>query len=167
MFRNVRSHPSAASSKLGCDGRSVPATVTILIADRFPVVRYGLHQVVDNNPRWVVIAEAEDGLQAVRRAVETQPDVAILGHSLPLLNGVIAAAEILKRTHQTEVLIYATRATSCDLRTLSLLVPEGTFSSRTAAICCSLLSKHFLNTNRSSPRWCGDYCLRPYATTET
>ena len=96
--------------------RSRRKSIRILIADRFPVIREGLRHIVANHPEWNVIAEAGNGFEAVRMAVDTRPDVAILGHSLPLLNGVTATANIRRQAPNTEVLIYTTRANETAIR---------------------------------------------------
>ena len=90
--------------------------IRFLIADEFPVARVGLRLVVESNPGWRVDFEAGDGLEAVRCVVEKRPDVAILGYSLPLLNGVSATASIRERAPEVEVLIYATRASDVVIR---------------------------------------------------
>ena len=56
----------------------------ILIADDHDVVRSGLSTILGGQPGWEVVAEAEDGRQAVQLAAETKPDVAILDYQLPL-----------------------------------------------------------------------------------
>ena len=64
----------------------------ILIADDHDVVRTGLRAILSGQSGWAVVAEAEDGRQAVDLAAENQPDVAILDCQLPVLNGVDATA---------------------------------------------------------------------------
>jgi DNA-binding NarL/FixJ family response regulator len=78
----------------------------ILIADDHDVVRSGLNAILSAQPGWEVVAEAEDGRQAVTLAAETQPDIAILDYQLPLLNGVDATREIRAFQPRTEVLIF-------------------------------------------------------------
>ena len=78
----------------------------ILIANDHDVVRSGLRAILSAQPGWTVVAEAEDGRQAVQLAAETVPDVAILDYRLPLLNGVDATREIRAVQPQTEVLIF-------------------------------------------------------------
>jgi DNA-binding NarL/FixJ family response regulator len=77
----------------------------ILIVDDHDVIRSGLKAILGGQPGWEVVAEAEDGRQAVALAAETQPDVAILDYQLPLLNGVDATREIRTFQPRTEVLI--------------------------------------------------------------
>lgn len=78
----------------------------ILIADDHAVVRSGLRTVIEAQPRWSVVAEASDGKEAVRKALEQKPDVAVLDYSLPLLNGVEVTRQIRARIPSIEVLIF-------------------------------------------------------------
>ena len=77
----------------------------ILIADDHDVVRRGLRSLIEEQQYWKVIAEAKDGRDAVAKVSELKPDIAILDISMPLLNGLDAAKQILKLNRQTKVLI--------------------------------------------------------------
>ena len=50
----------------------------ILIADDHEVVRVGLRRILEAHPNWEIVAEASDGKDAICRAVETKPDVAVI-----------------------------------------------------------------------------------------
>src|SRR5262249_42574615 len=78
----------------------------ILIADDHDVVRSGLRQILEAQPKWEVVAEASDGKEAVSRAIETKPDIAVIDYSLPVLNGVEVTRLIHARLPKTEVLIF-------------------------------------------------------------
>jgi DNA-binding NarL/FixJ family response regulator len=78
----------------------------ILIADDHDVVRSGLRAILDAQEGWVVVAEAANGQEAVERAIETTPDVAILDYSLPLANGAEVTRQLRVRLPKTEVLIF-------------------------------------------------------------
>jgi DNA-binding NarL/FixJ family response regulator len=80
--------------------------VRILIADEHAVVREGLRLHLEANRNWQVVAEANDGGEAMRKAIETTPDVAILALPLPLVNGVALTRQIRKRLATTEVVIF-------------------------------------------------------------
>jgi len=87
--------------------RSEGAVVTrILIADDHEVVRSGLRAILEAHDGWQVVAEACDGKEAVTKAVETEPDVAIIDYSLPMMNGVEATRQIRARVPAAEVLIF-------------------------------------------------------------
>jgi DNA-binding NarL/FixJ family response regulator len=78
----------------------------ILIADDHEVVRSGLRRILEAQPNWEVVAEAGDGKDAISKAIETKPDVAVLDYSLPLVNGIEATRQIRARLPKTEVLIF-------------------------------------------------------------
>jgi DNA-binding NarL/FixJ family response regulator len=78
----------------------------ILIADDHEVVRSGLRAILEAHPGWEVVAEAADGKEAIKQALGTKPDVAVIDYSLPLLNGIEATRQIRKREPRTEVLIF-------------------------------------------------------------
>jgi DNA-binding NarL/FixJ family response regulator len=80
------------------------ANLRLLVADDHDVVRKGVRALLEEQPGWEVAAEAADGRDAVEKAKLVQPDVTILDLSMPELNGLEAAREILK-TVQTKVLI--------------------------------------------------------------
>src|SRR6266481_3189852 len=67
----------------------------ILLADDHAIVRQGLKALLEREG-FAVVAEAEDGQAAVRHARERCPDVAVLDFSMPLLNGLDAAVQILR-----------------------------------------------------------------------
>ena len=70
------------------------------------MVRSGLRKFFETQAGWQVVAEAVDGKEAISKALQTQPDVAILDYSLPLINGVDATRQIRARLPKTEVLIF-------------------------------------------------------------
>jgi DNA-binding NarL/FixJ family response regulator len=82
------------------------AITRILIADDHEVVRSGLRNILDAQTRFEVVAEAADGREAVQKAVETRPDVAVVDYSLPLINGIEATRQIRARSPKTEILIF-------------------------------------------------------------
>ena len=80
----------------------------ILVADNHDIVRAGLRKIFDAHPKWEVVAEAEDGRDAVRKTIETKPDIAVIDYALPMLNGIEVTREIRSRSPKTEVLIFTT-----------------------------------------------------------
>lgn len=79
--------------------------IRILIADDHSVVRSGLRTLLQRTTGFSVVAEAEDGEEAVRLAREHKPDVAILDISMPRLNGVEATRLIKQADPSIKVLI--------------------------------------------------------------
>jgi DNA-binding NarL/FixJ family response regulator len=80
--------------------------VQILIADDHAVVRSGLRTILEARAGWKVVAEAGDGKDAIAKAVELKPDVAIVDYSLPRMNGAEVTRQIRTRAPKTEVLIF-------------------------------------------------------------
>jgi DNA-binding NarL/FixJ family response regulator len=83
----------------------VPLVTRILIADDHPIVRSGVRKVLDAKPDLEVVAEAEDGAEAVEKALADDVHLAILDVSMPRMTGIQAAAELHKRKPELRVLI--------------------------------------------------------------
>ncbi len=79
--------------------------VRVLVADDHEIVRRGLRALIEEQPNWEVAAEACDGRDAVEKAKQTRPDISILDISMPSLNGLEAARQIVRSVAQTKVLI--------------------------------------------------------------
>ena len=71
----------------------VPLVTRILVADDHALVRSGLRKVLDAQPDLRVVAEAQDGAEAVERSLAEDVDLAILDGSMPRLTGIQAAAQ--------------------------------------------------------------------------
>jgi DNA-binding NarL/FixJ family response regulator len=80
-------------------------TVRILIVDDHDLMRRGIKALLQSHAGWEVVGEAHTGREAVTKAEELKPDVAILDISMPDLNGIEAARRIRKSAPNTEVLI--------------------------------------------------------------
>ena len=83
----------------------IPLVTRILVADDFPIVRSGLRKVLDSKPDLEVVAEAEDGAEAVDKALSEDVHLAILDVSMPRMTGIQAAAELHKRKPEISVLM--------------------------------------------------------------
>jgi DNA-binding NarL/FixJ family response regulator len=79
--------------------------VRILLADDHTMVRQGLRKVLEERSDWEVVAEANNGREAVRLAEQHHPDVAIVDVAMPLLNGIETTRQITKRAPGTRVLV--------------------------------------------------------------
>lgn len=69
--------------------------IRVMLADDQALVREGLRKLVDSEPDLTVVAEAEDGLQAVDAARASKPDVAVVDIRMPHLDGIEAARRII------------------------------------------------------------------------
>lgn len=78
--------------------------IRVMIVDDQYIVRSGLATFVSVHPELVLVAEAQDGAEAVRLANATQPDVILMDLIMPRLNGVEATRAILQEHPQIKVL---------------------------------------------------------------
>jgi DNA-binding NarL/FixJ family response regulator len=83
----------------------IPFPVQILIADDHAVVRRGLRSVLEEEPDLKVVAEAETGEDAVKRALEGDVHLAILDVAMPRMTGLQAARELSRRRPELRTLI--------------------------------------------------------------
>jgi DNA-binding NarL/FixJ family response regulator len=82
-----------------------PLKTRVLLADDHAVVRSGLRAVLDGEPDIEVVAEAQDGMEAVEKTLAGDVDLAILDVSMPRLTGLQATAELRRRRRDVRVLI--------------------------------------------------------------
>jgi DNA-binding NarL/FixJ family response regulator len=84
---------------------SEDGNLRILIADDHGIVRSGLKLLLDRQSDLEVVAEAEDGVDALEKALSVRPDLAILDVSMPRMTGLQATHEIRKQAPRVQVLI--------------------------------------------------------------
>jgi DNA-binding NarL/FixJ family response regulator len=77
----------------------------ILIADDHEVVRHGLRSLIREHPEWELVAEVTNGKDAVAKASELKPDIAILDISMPHLSGLDATKQMLKLNPRPKIVI--------------------------------------------------------------
>jgi DNA-binding NarL/FixJ family response regulator len=82
----------------------------LLLADDHALLRLGLRKILEERPEWQVVAEAGDGRAAVRQTLALEPDVAILDIGMPLLNGIEATRQIVRRLPNVGILILSMHA---------------------------------------------------------
>jgi two-component system response regulator NreC len=80
-------------------------TTRILIADDHDVVRAGLRFLLERQEDMEIVGEASDGRQVVRLAGELRPSVIVMDIAMPQLNGIDAAAHILRRIPEMRIII--------------------------------------------------------------
>src|ERR1700688_842367 len=76
----------------------------VLLADDHSLIRQSLRALLEKQG-FQVVSEASDGQEALRSVEKTQPEVAILDISMPVLNGVDAARELVKSSPKTRVIL--------------------------------------------------------------
>ena len=86
------------------------AKLRILLGDDHTLFRQGLRRIIEEHPDWEVVGETGDGREAVKAAAALEPDVALLDINMPLLNGIDATQQIVRRGPRTRVLIVSMHA---------------------------------------------------------
>ncbi|HET8926119.1 MAG TPA: response regulator transcription factor [Candidatus Acidoferrum sp.] len=77
----------------------------ILLADDHALIRRGARALLQGRPGWKVVGEAADGTEALEKAKQLKPDVAIVDISMPELDGVQATRQIREAVPNTKVLV--------------------------------------------------------------
>jgi two-component system, NarL family, nitrate/nitrite response regulator NarL len=79
--------------------------IRVLVADDHPVVRKGLSLCLAQAGPFVIVGEANDGQDALRKAKQLAPDLILMDIDMPLLNGLTAADILRKENPAIKVLI--------------------------------------------------------------
>ena len=74
----------------------VKSVIHILVADDFEAWRVRARHLLQAQSEWKIVAEAADGMEAIRKTIELRPDIALLDISMPHVNGLQAGEAILK-----------------------------------------------------------------------
>ena len=82
----------------------------VLLADDHSIVRRGLRSLIESEPDMQVVAEASDGLEALRLCDEHQPDAIILDVAMPKMNGIEVAERVQKLARPPSVLVLSMHA---------------------------------------------------------
>lgn len=123
----------------------------VLLGDDHTVLRQGLRKILEDCRNWRVVGEAGNGRDAVREALELNPHVAVLDIGMPLLNGIEATRQIVRRAPSVRVLIlsmhsdqaYVTQAMQAGAR--GYLLKESAGSELIAAINAVAAGKSFFS----------------------
>ncbi len=79
--------------------------IRILLADDHTILRAGLRMMLNAQPDFDVVGEAQDGRQAIQEAQKLQPDVILMDITMPDMNGIEATRQIKKLLPETKVLV--------------------------------------------------------------
>lgn len=78
--------------------------IRILVVEDYEPLRQLVCSVVEERAEFEIIAQAADGLEAIQKAEELQPDLILLDIGLPRLNGIAAARQIGKLSPKSKIL---------------------------------------------------------------
>ena len=98
------------------------APIRLLVVDDHPLFRRGVTALLATQPQLQVVGEAADAGEALRRAVQLQPDVVLLDHHMPGVSGVDLLPGLRKAAPAARVLMLTV---SEDAETLALALQRG------------------------------------------
>jgi len=79
--------------------------VRILVVDDHELIRRGIRALIETHEGWQVVAEADNGRDAVQLAERIRPEVVVMDISMPGLNGLDATRQIVRSHPETQVLV--------------------------------------------------------------
>jgi len=85
-------------------------TITVILADDHRIFRKGLKSLLSENAHIEVLAEADDGDEALKKAAQYKPHLVIMDIGMPKMDGIEATRQIRERLPDTEVVILSMHA---------------------------------------------------------
>jgi DNA-binding NarL/FixJ family response regulator len=84
---------------------NIPRGIRVLIADDHRLFSEALQAVLSADGRVEVLAQAADGAEAVKLALELEPDVVLMDISMPVMDGFQATRQIRKQQPHASILV--------------------------------------------------------------
>jgi two-component system nitrate/nitrite response regulator NarL len=81
--------------------------VRVLVADDHEVMRMGIRNLLQFRSGWSVCAEASNGQEAVEKALQFHPDVVIMDITMPVMNGLDAAHQIVTALPHIPIILFS------------------------------------------------------------
>lgn len=79
--------------------------IRVLLVDDHAILREGIRSMLADHDEFQVVGEAQDGLEALARVGELQPDVALMDFAMAKMNGLEATRRISQKYPRTRVLV--------------------------------------------------------------
>ena len=79
--------------------------IKVLIADDHAVIREGISALLNMQRDIVIIGEATDGQDAIEKTIKLLPDVVLMDLAMPVMNGIEAAKQIIRKCKEVKILI--------------------------------------------------------------
>jgi two-component system nitrate/nitrite response regulator NarL len=87
------------------DEPAAATSIRIVVADDHPVVRFGVKNMLENEPGFEVVGDAEDGDTAITQAIELEPDILLLDLQMPRLPGLEALRAIMSKSPRVKIIM--------------------------------------------------------------
>jgi two-component system nitrate/nitrite response regulator NarL len=81
------------------------APIRVVVADDHPVVRFGVKNMLESEPGFEVVGEAEDGDIAITETLELEPDILLLDVQMPRLPGLEALRAIMSKSPRVKIIM--------------------------------------------------------------
>src|ERR1700690_409987 len=81
------------------------ANIRIVVADDHPVVRFGVKNMLMNEPGFEVGGGCEDGDVAIQQTLELEPDILLLDLQMPRLPGLEAMRAIMSKSPRVKIIL--------------------------------------------------------------
>ena len=140
--------------------------IRVLVVDDFEPFRRVVALTLRNRPEWQIICEASDGLEAVEKAEELQPDLIVLDINLPNLNGIEACRRIRKVSPTSKVLFVSLESSAhvvqeaLSLGAQGYLIKSDAGSELLTAINAVLRGETFVSSRLAGQDFTGASVLR-------
>ncbi|WP_419803835.1 response regulator [Terriglobus sp.] len=99
------------SAKTDVNGNAI-GTIRLIVADDHPVVRFGVKNMLLQEPNFEVISEAGDGDEAITQALEHEPDILLLDVQMPRLPGLEAMRAIMSKSPRVKIILLTSTITT-------------------------------------------------------
>src|ERR1041385_28121 len=93
---------------MSSDTAVATARASVLVVDDHALLRTGVANIINQEPDLHVIAEAANGLEAIRAFEQHRPDVTLLDLRMPVMEGVEAVRHIRELDPQAKVIVLTT-----------------------------------------------------------
>jgi DNA-binding NarL/FixJ family response regulator len=100
-------YPGPDRRRGGPDRRGTDERIRMLVADDHALVRVGMRAILEREPDFQIVGEADDGRSAHDAAIETSPDIILMDLSLPAPGGIEATQKIKRDLPATGIIILA------------------------------------------------------------
>jgi len=137
-----------------CDGEvswHVPS-IKVLVVDDYEPLRRFVITTLATRPELQVVGEASDGLEAISKAAELQPDLIVLDIGLPSLSGIEAGRRIRKLPHASKILFLSQESSAAvvqealALGALGYVVKRNAGSELMAAVDAVCAGREFVSS---------------------
>ena len=96
---------SQSATKQSSSSQGSVANIRIVVADDHPVVRFGVRNMLQAEPGFEVVGEAEDGDDAITQTLELEPDILLLDLAMPRLPGLEAMRAIMAKSPRVKIVL--------------------------------------------------------------